>query len=80
MIAPKPFQEAAVNAALAAFDDLAGRRRFLVADEVGLGKTVVAKEVARCMSSDGRRPFVIYYIANGHAVSHPEQEPSLGFS
>lgn len=79
MIAPKPFQEAAVNAALAAFDDLAGRRRFLVADEVGLGKTVVAKEVARCMSSDGRRPFVIYYIANGHAVSHQNKSRLLGF-
>lgn len=69
MSTPKPFQEAAVHAALAAFADPAGRRRFLVADEVGLGKTVVAKELARRMSDDGRRPFVIYYIANGHAVS-----------
>lgn len=69
MSTPKPFQDAAVHAALATFADLAGRRRFLVADEVGLGKTVVAKELVRRMSDDGRRPFVIYYIANGHAVS-----------
>jgi hypothetical protein len=79
MSAPKPFQEATVNAAIAAFADLAGRRRFLVADEVGLGKTVVAKEVARRMSGDGARPFVIYYIANGHAVSHQNKSRVVGF-
>ncbi|QQD71580.1 helicase-related protein [Acidithiobacillus ferrivorans] len=79
MSAPKPFQEAAVDAVLAAFADLAHRRRFLVADEVGLGKTVVAKEVARRMSDDGRRPFVIYYIANGHAVSHQNKGRVVGF-
>ena len=58
---------------------LRGRRRFLVADEVGLGKTVVAKELARRMSDDGRRPFVIYYIANGHAVSHQNKGRVVGF-
>lgn len=79
MSAPKPFQEAAVDAALAAFADLPGRRRFLVADEVGLGKTIVAKEVARRMSDDGRRPFVIYYIANGHAVSHQNKGRIVSF-
>lgn len=79
MSTPKPFQEAAINAALATFGDLAGRRRFLVADEVGLGKTVVAKELARHMSEDGRRPLVIYYIANGHAVSHQNKGRVVGF-
>lgn len=79
MSAPKPFQEAAVNAALAAFDDLLGRRRFLVADEVGLGKTIVAKELARRMSEDGDEPLVIYYIANGHAVSHQNKGRVVGF-
>ena len=79
MSVPKPFQEAAVNAALKAFADRAGRRRFLVADEVGLGKTVVAKEVARRMSDDGRQPFVIYYIANGHAVSHQNKGRIVSF-
>lgn len=54
MSVPKPFQDAAVDAAMAAFANEGGRRRFLVADEVGLGKTVVAKEVARRMSDDGR--------------------------
>jgi hypothetical protein len=77
--APKPFQEATVKAAIEAFSDLSGRRRFLVADEVGLGKTVVAKEVARLMSNDGARPLVIYYIANGHAVSHQNKGRVVGF-
>ena len=76
---PKPFQKAAVNAALATFADHSGRRRFLVADEVGLGKTVVAMELARRMSEDGRQPFVIYYIANGHAVSKQNKGRIVGF-
>ncbi|MER9526661.1 DEAD/DEAH box helicase [Mesorhizobium sp. M0292] len=76
---PKPFQQAAVMAALSNFADLGGRRRFLVADEVGLGKTVVAKEIARSMSDGGRRPLVIYYIANGHAVSHQNKGRVVDF-
>jgi hypothetical protein len=51
-----------------------------VADEVGLGKTIVAKEVARRMSEDGERPLVIYYIANGHAVSHQNKGASSASS
>ncbi len=76
---PKPFQAAAVDAALAAFGKHGGRRRFLVADEVGLGKTVVAKEVTRRMSEGGKRPLVVYYIANGHAVSQQNKERVVGF-
>lgn len=79
MSEPKPFQTAAVLAALAAFADPDGRRRFLVADEVGLGKTVVAKELARRMSEEGLRPLTIYYIANGHAVSHQNKSRIVDF-
>jgi hypothetical protein len=79
MSAPKPFQKAAVDAAFAAFADPDGRRRFLVADEVGLGKTVVAKELACRMADGGRRPLTIYYIANGHAVSHQNKSRVVGF-
>lgn len=79
MSAPKPFQKAAVDAAFAAFADPDGRRRFLVADEVGLGKTVVAKELACRMADDGRRPLTIYYIANGHAVSHQNKSRVVDF-
>ena len=76
---PKPFQAAAVDAALAAFANQGGRRRFLVADEVGLGKTVVAKEVTRRMSEDGKRPLVVYYIANGRAVSQQNKGRLVSF-
>lgn len=79
MSTPKPFQMAAVDAAFAAFADLEGTRRFLVADEVGLGKTVVAKELARRMADGGCRPLTIYYIANGHAVSHQNKGRVVGF-
>ena len=80
MSKPKPFQEAAVDAALRAFEGGAdGRRRFLVADEVGLGKTVVAKEIARRMSDDGRRRLIVYYIANGHSVSNQNKDRVVGF-
>ncbi len=76
---PKPFQAAAVDAALAAFANQDGRRRFLVADEVGLGKTVVAKEVTRRMSEDGKLPLIVYYIANGHAVSQQNKGRVVSF-
>lgn len=79
MSQPKPFQTAAVDAALAAFSNPEGRRRFLVADEVGLGKTVVAKELARKMSDDGKKPLVIYYVANGHSVSNQNKARVVGF-
>ena len=79
MSRPKPFQTAAVDAAFAAFSNPGGRRRFLVADEVGLGKTVVAKELARRMSDDGQKPLVIYYVANGHSVSNQNKARVVGF-
>lgn len=78
MSEPKPFQDATVTAALATFGR-DGRRRFLVADEVGLGKTVVAKEIARRMSEDGTRPLTIYYIANGHSVSFQNKARVIAF-
>jgi hypothetical protein len=79
MSEPKPFQDATVEAAIRLFENQDGRRRFLVADEVGLGKTVVAKEVARKMSQGGLRPLTIYYIANGHAVSFQNKSRVVAF-
>lgn len=46
-----------------------GSRRFLVADEVGLGKTTVAREVLRHLSRGGTKPFTAYYITNNTRVS-----------
>jgi superfamily II DNA or RNA helicase len=76
---PKPFQEATVEAAFATLSNDLGRRRFLVADEVGLGKTVVAREVARRLFEVRKRPMTIYYIANGHSVSFQNKSRIAGF-
>ena len=65
---PFPFQQATVDAAIARLGG-GGRRRFLVADEVGLGKTVVAREVIRHLSGGGSKPFTVYYVTSNTKVS-----------
>jgi len=47
----------------------AGQRRFLVADEVGLGKTKVAQGVMAKATAGRRRPNVLYVASSGHIVS-----------
>ena len=49
--APKRFQSLTAEAAVKALST--GSRRFLLADEVGLGKTVVAREVIAGLSRSG---------------------------
>ncbi|WP_035878778.1 hypothetical protein [Cupriavidus sp. amp6] len=54
-------------------------RRFLVADEPGLGKTMVAREiittfVADRQKIDSRRPVIVYYITNGLRVAHQNRD------
>lgn len=65
---PRPFQEATVAAAVEALTGK-GSRRFLVADEVGLGKTTVAREVLRHLSRGGTKPFTAFYVTNNTRVS-----------
>lgn len=65
---PRQFQLATVEAAVAALIG-AGSRRFLVADEVGLGKTTVAREVVKRLSAGGRKRLTVYYITNNTRVS-----------
>ena len=60
----KPFQEATVRAAEAALRREGGTRRFLVADEVGLGKTVVARDVIARLAATRRR-LVVFYVTSG---------------
>lgn len=75
----RDFQKATVKAALAAFDRKGGRRRYLVADEVGLGKTVVARDVVEAMVKKAKRPLVVYYMANGSAVAHQNKPRVVEF-
>ena len=55
------FQQATVEAAVNALSNLEGSRRFLVADEVGLGKTVVARAIAERLKRPGKS-FNIFYL------------------
>ena len=80
MPVPKPFQEAAIRAACESFKGTEGSRRFLVADEVGLGKTVVAQQVIeRLAGKDSRSPFVVYYITNGQRVANQNRGRLIDF-
>jgi hypothetical protein len=81
---PKPFQSAAIEAAVRAFEDEAGSRRFLVADEVGLGKTVVAAGIVERLSAGRLRPLSVFYVCSNALLARqnlgrlasflPEQE------
>lgn len=65
----KPFQHATVDAACRTLRNDGGARRFLVADEVGLGKTVVAREIVRRLAEGRKGSLVVFYIANGQRVA-----------
>ena len=54
-----------------------GARRFLVADEVGLGKTVVAQEVIRGLMRGRRRPLVVFYFASNLNIAHQNRRKLL---
>ena len=77
---PKPFQSAAVEAACEALSNKKGSRRFLIADEVGLGKTVAAQQIIEKLARRERRmPFVVYYITNGQRVAHQNRDRLVDF-
>ena len=73
MTEAKPFQKATINAALKALRSARGSRRYLVADEVGLGKTVVAQGVvAELMAEKQKRdndPLVVFYVCSSLAIA-----------
>jgi hypothetical protein len=77
---PKPFQAAAIAAACANFAKPGGSKRFLVADEVGLGKTVVAQRVIEQLAgNNGRSTLVVYYVTNGQRVAHQNRGRLVDF-
>lgn len=70
MTAPKKFQKATIEAALATLTDCKGPRRFLIADEVGLGKTVVAQQViSRMMKAQRKRQLVVFYVCSNLSIA-----------
>lgn len=67
-VEPRRFQSASIDAAVAALDR--DSRRFLVADEVGLGKTVVASGVVRAMCKGRSSPLTVFYVCSNSLLAH----------
>ena len=84
-IRPRPFQQATIDAALRTLKrkDTGSARRFLVADEVGLGKTVVASGVIEKMALARRRtgvgPLNVLYVCSNLTIAHQNIQRLLSF-
>jgi uncharacterized membrane protein YkvA (DUF1232 family) len=63
------FQEAAVRHIVARVQDREGSRRMLLADEVGLGKTVVAQGVIQALLKGRRRPLTVIYLCSNAEIA-----------
>src|SRR4030081_3470846 len=75
------FQTATVDAALESLSD-EGVRRFLIADEVGLGKTIVAREIALALRGSRRRFNLLYLCPSLEIVAQNRHTlgPLVGLS
>ena len=72
----KPFQNATVAAALDALSK--GARRFLVADEVGLGKTLVAQQVVEMTARKKHgHPLVVFYVCSNLTIARQNRTKIL---
>src|SRR5258708_7691989 len=74
---PKGFQRATAEAALVTLTRNDGPRRFLVADEVGLGKTVVARTIISEMMRRRRRAVVVFYVSSNLNIAHQNRTKLL---
>jgi hypothetical protein len=74
---PKQFQIATANAAIQTLADDSGPRRFLIADEVGLGKTVVARTIIEKMMYRKRTPLRVFYISSNLNIAHQNRDKLL---
>lgn len=75
-----PFQRETVNTILESFRKRSRRaraRRFLVADEVGLGKTVVAQHVIRELLKNRERPLVVFYMCSNLTIARQNRRKLL---
>lgn len=74
---PRGFQRATAEAALKILTRKDGPRRFLIADEVGLGKTVVARTIIGEMMKSRRRPLVVFYVSSNLSIAHQNRTKLL---
>jgi hypothetical protein len=78
-IRAKPFQQATIEAALRTLVR-PGPRRYLVADEVGLGKTIIASGVIQKMAAGRRkRPLCVLYVCSNLAIARQNMDGLLSF-
>jgi len=79
----KPFQLATIEAAMRTLTSKKGARRFLVADEVGLGKTVVASGIIeRLADQEAARsnvPFSVLYVCSNQAIARQNVKRLVSF-
>ena len=66
---PRAFQAATIRAALKTLTDASSPRRFLVADEPGLGKTVVARGVLEELSANREEPLCVFYVCSNQSIA-----------
>lgn len=80
MSTPKPFQQATIDVAVKALKDRRRKaRHFLVADEVGLGKTVVAQQVLKRLmdEKDGPGPLTVFYVCSNLSIATQNRQKLL---
>ena len=70
------FQRAAVDQIVTRLRDTRGSRRFLLADEVGLGKTVVARGVIDKLCRGSRSPLKVIYLSSNSEIAE-QNRPKL---
>ncbi len=63
------FQEAAVQHIVTRLRDKSASRRMLLADEVGLGKTVVARGVIESLMKRKRTPLTVVYLCSNAEIA-----------
>jgi hypothetical protein len=78
-VEPKPFQRATIDVAMRAFTSDNGSRRFLVADEVGLGKTIVAAGIIERMSAARKKPLQVFYVCSNLAIAAQNRSRLISF-
>lgn len=77
MTPTKKFQDATVETVMEALRAGHLARRFLVADEVGLGKTVIAQHVIKRMMSHRRKPLIVFYMCSNLSIASQNRRKLL---
>ncbi|MCA7982101.1 MULTISPECIES: hypothetical protein [Burkholderia] len=75
---PKAFQRATIRHVVAALNR-GSARRFLVADEAGLGKTMVARGVIEALTDEKRSCLTVFYVCSSQPIASQNADSLLSF-